>query len=182
MGAPRRSLLLCVKRSRVQILASALPRLGVAPLLHQFFAELALSVADDGDTGPLRLAREPGSQMRRSTTRRKARRRRRRDDADQERCRAGHEIQYAGSRCCRCCGTTPSRSTAGRSASRTRTRRSCDAAPPMRTVQVEQEQAYAWARSTILISFPDLRIPRHESRDSSPAAEKLSVGESSEVL
>jgi hypothetical protein len=37
----------------------------------------ALSVADDGDTGPSRLARQPGNQMRRSTTRRIARRRRR---------------------------------------------------------------------------------------------------------
>src|SRR5207245_2293534 len=93
------------------------------------FAELALSVADDGDTGPSRLAREPGSQTRRSTTRRKARRRRRtrqcrsrtlqsvardpvcaisalpvlRDDAIEEHGRTPGVIEDTDRRSCCCC-------------------------------------------------------------------------------
>ena len=122
----------------------------------------ALSVADDGDTGPSRLARQPGNQMRRSTTRRIARRRRRtrrcrsrtlqsvardpvcaisvlpvlRDDAIEEHGRTSGGIEDTTRRPCFCCP------------------------PPMRAVQVEQEQTYAWAWSTILINFPELRISR----------------------
>ena len=32
--------------------------------------------------------------------------------------------------------------------------------PPMRAVQVEQEQAYAWAYPLVCLNFPELRIPR----------------------
>jgi len=33
----------------------------------------------------------------------------------------------------------------------------------------------AWALSSLVVEFPELRIPRHESRDSSLAAEELGV-------
>jgi hypothetical protein len=107
----------------------------------------ALSVADDGDTGPSRLARQPGNQMRRSTTRRIARRRRR-----TRRCRSRTLQSVARDPVCAISVLPVPRDDAIEEHGRTPggiedtdTPAVLLLPPPMRAVQVEQEQAYAWA-------------------------------------
>jgi hypothetical protein len=124
------------------------------------FAELALSVDDDGDTGPSRLAREPGSQMRRSTTRRKARRTRR-----TRRCRSRTLQSVARDPVCAISALPVLRDDAIEEHGRTPggiedtdTPVRLLLPPPMRA-QVEQEQAYAWAYRLIVANWPELRIP-----------------------